>query len=180
MPSADAVIVVLPACSPETTPLLETEAMLLFALDHVMLCVGRAFPASSSSDAESCCDFPATRPTDPGDTVTCATPPAATRTVADACTPSDVAVIVAEPTLTAVTRPLVDTVAMSSSELDQPTVRPVSSLPSASFACAASCSVAPELITVLFGETLSEEIAAGDTVTTAVSATLFVVAITFA
>lgn len=77
-PFATAEIVVLPVCTAVTTPLPETEAILLFALDHVMLCAARGFPASSSSDAESCCVCPATRPTDPGATLILATPPVVT------------------------------------------------------------------------------------------------------
>ena len=77
-PFADAEIVVLPMCSAVTTPLLETVAMLLLALDQSMLCAESALPASSSSEAVSCCVFPACNPSEPGAIVIVATPPAPT------------------------------------------------------------------------------------------------------
>ena len=57
--------------------------------------------------------------------------------------PSDVAVTVAEPTATPVTRPLAFTVATDGLELPHVMVRPVSTLPEASRNVAVNCLVAP-------------------------------------
>lgn len=89
--------------------------------------------------------------------------------------------IVAVPIFDAETTPLVDTDATPSSELDQPTVRPVSSFPAASMAWAVSCSVCPEFNACVLGVMVSLDIAAGETDTTAVSAALpLAAAMTFA
>jgi hypothetical protein len=77
-PFTVAEIVVLPECAPVTSPLLETEATLLFALDQLTFCAATSLPASSCSVADSCCVLPATRPIEPGATTTLETPPAST------------------------------------------------------------------------------------------------------
>ena len=69
---------------------------------------------------------------------------------------------------------------MSSSEEDHPTVRPVSSLPAASVACAVSSTVLPEFSVVLLGLIERLEIAAGETVMAEVSAASLVEAMTIA
>ena len=67
-----------------------------------------------------------------------------------------VAVIVAEPTATPVTRPLLLTVATDVVELVHVTVRPVRMLPFASFSVAVSCSVAFVEMVAGVGVTVTE------------------------
>src|SRR6185436_1816008 len=54
-----------------------------------------------------------------------------------------VAVIVADPAATAVTRPLAETVATAAALLDHVTTRPVNVLPAESFVVALSCALPP-------------------------------------
>src|SRR5213593_5203160 len=68
---------------------------------------------------------------------------AVTVTAAVPLLPSLVAVIVAEPAATPVTRPLPFTVATAASELDQVTVRPVRAFPLASWRVALTCAIWP-------------------------------------
>src|SRR5213592_4503796 len=70
--------------------------------------------------------------------------------------PSLVAVMVAEPTVTPVTRPLELTVATEVLLLDQLTVRPDSGLPLASLGVAVSCTVEPTDTVAEAGATLTE------------------------
>ena len=72
--------------------------------------------------------------------------------------PSAVAVIVADPACTPVTSPVVETVATNGSELDQATVKPVSSVPFASLRVADNCSVSPTLTGIMVGVTVTEAI----------------------
>lgn len=143
LPLDAAVIVTEPACDAVTRPLEETVPMEVLELDHEIGIPVTTFPAPSLSVAESCCVLPAARPSDPGVIATVATEPAPTFIDAVALFPSDVAVIVAPPTCTPVTRPLVETEATLLLELCQATARPVSVLPPASVACADSCTVLP-------------------------------------
>src|SRR2546426_10743413 len=82
--------------------------------------------------------------------------------------PSLVAVMVAEPTVTPVTRPLELTVATEVLLLDQLTVRPDSGFPFASFGVAASWTVFPTCIAAEAGVTLTEATATLETVMLAV------------
>src|SRR5690349_2876203 len=76
---------------------------------------------------------------------TAAAPDAAVTVIlAVASFPSLVAVIVALPAATPVTRPLADTVAAAGVSVDHVTVRPVSGCPAASFGVAVSCTEAPD------------------------------------
>src|SRR5690349_20958464 len=70
--------------------------------------------------------------------------------------PSLVAVIVAEPAATPLTRPLLLTVAMVVLLLDQVMLRPVSVFPDASLVVAASCTVAPTLTLAVAGVTATD------------------------
>src|SRR2546428_57365 len=78
--------------------------------------------------------------------------------------PSLVAVMVAEPTVTPVTRPLELTVATEVLLLDQVTVRPDSGFPFASLGVARSCTVCPTWIAAVAGLTLTEATATVETV----------------
>ena len=84
--------------------------------------------------------------------------------------PSLVAVMVAAPAVTPVTRPLVSTVATAVASLAQVTTRPVSGLPFASFAVAVSCPVCPAVRLAEAGLTATE--ATGTTVTVIAAAPL--------
>ena len=70
--------------------------------------------------------------------------------------PSAVALMVAEPAATPVTRPLVDTVARLGSLVDHVIVRPVSGVPAASFATAIRRSVSVGPIVTAAGVTITE------------------------
>src|SRR2546426_8046728 len=76
-----------------------------------------------------------------------------------------VAVIVAVPATTPVTRPLVFTEAIDELLLDQLTARPVRMLPAASFSVAVSCTVAFAKMLAVAGATVTVATGALDTVT---------------
>src|SRR5881397_1854530 len=141
LPSEVAVIVADPATSPVTSR------------------PDSAFPLASFGVAASCTVPPTATLADAGVTVTDATT-AFTVMAADPVLPSLVAVTVAGPALTPVTRPVVDTVATVGVPEVHVTTRPVSTFPAASFVVAASC-------TVLLTATLAD---AGVTVTDATGA----------
>src|SRR5438552_18671955 len=73
---------------------------------------------------------------------------------APALLPSLVAVIVAPPTATAVTRPLPLTVATEASLVDQATTRPANPFPCESLGVAVSCTVCPSAILATAGLTV--------------------------
>jgi len=81
--------------------------------------------------------------------------------------PSLVAVIVAEPAATAVTRPVELTVAFELSEVAQVTTRPGSAAPPASRVAAVNCRVSPTASVVVDGETVT--LATGAAVTVSVA-----------
>src|SRR5213592_3759799 len=156
LPSEVAVIVADPATSPVTSPLPFTLATAAALLAHVTTRPDSAFPLASFGVAASCTVPPTVKLADAGVTVTDATT-AFTVMAADPVLPSLVAVTVAGPALTPVTRPVVDTVATVGVPEVHVTTRPVSTFPAASFVVAASC-------TVLLTATLAD---AGVTVTDA-------------
>src|SRR5207253_7117292 len=82
--------------------------------------------------------------------------------------PSLVAVIVAVPTPEAVTNPVALTVATEPLSLDQVTVRPVRTLPFASFGVAVSCEVCPVCRLIDAGLTVTVATGVFETVTLAV------------
>ena len=131
-PSLVAVIVVVPTSSVVTRPPLLTVATAVFELLHTI-----ARPVSTLLDASRvtavACDVAPTA-TDVGasDTLTLATGAAVTVSTALPICPSLVAVIVAVPTASVVTRPPLFTVATAVFELLQVTVRPASTLLDAS------------------------------------------------
>lgn len=125
-PSLVAVIVAVPGATPVTTPAADTVATDVALLVQVTTRPVRMFPAASRVVAPNVTLCPAATLAVPGATVTLDTGTWLTLTVADAITPSIVAVITAPPTETPVTSPVDDTVATAGDELDQLTVRPVS------------------------------------------------------
>src|SRR4051812_11469031 len=133
-----------PAAMPFTSPVPETVATAIALLDHVTTRPVRTLPAESLVTTDSCSVDPMFTPLDAGDTVTDATGTTVTVIVAAPLCPSLVAVIVAEPTATAVTRPFADTVATLDALLDHVIVRPVSTLPAASLVVAVGC---PDVLT---------------------------------
>src|SRR5438552_3615213 len=82
--------------------------------------------------------------------------------------PSLVAVIVADPAATPLTRPLPFTVATDVMLLAQVTTRPVRGLPPASLGVAASCTVCPAVTLAVAGLTVTDATGIADTVTAAV------------
>ena len=112
MPSLMAVIVVVPAATDVTKPVLETAAMLVLLLANVMVRPVSTLPLASLSTTTAWVVCPAVRLLLFSVTVTEATGTGVTVTVAEPEVPSLVAVIVAVPTAIAVTRPVLETVAM--------------------------------------------------------------------
>jgi hypothetical protein len=160
LPSLVAVMVAEPALTAVTRPLELTEAIPPLELVHVMVRPVRMLLFASRVTADSCTVPPTVRLGAVGDTVTVATGTGAgavTVTADVPVCPSLKAVMVAEPALTAVTRPLELTEATPAFELDHEMARPVRMLPFASRVTADNCIVPP---TVRLG-------AVGDTVTVA-------------
>jgi hypothetical protein len=148
-PSAVALIRVEPAALPTTMPCAVTDATVSFAELHVTVRPVRAFPSASKSDAVSTCDCRTPNAMLLGAIETNATGPS-TVSVALPERPSLVAVIVALPGPTAVTTPLVDTVATDADDVVHAIVRPVTTFPLASNVATVACCVAPAT-TVGFG-----------------------------
>src|SRR6266571_4926413 len=171
-PSLVAVIVAAPTATPVTRPLPFTLAIPPLLDAHVTARPVRTVPALSLVTALSWTAWPAGTLAEAGLTVTDATGAGAggavTVIAAVPLLPSLVAVIVAAPALTPVTRPLADTVATAVLPLDQLTVRPVSGLPFASFGVAESCCVCPTNRLADVGLTATDATGTLDTVTAAV------------
>src|SRR5919198_174677 len=142
-PSLVAVIVAVPAATPETRPPPLTIATARLLLDQETVRPVSTLPAESFVVAVSCAVWPTNRPAEAGLSVTEATGTTLTVIAAVPLLPSLVAVIVAEPAATAVTRPVADTVAMPEALVVHVTARPVSTLPAESLVVAASCCVCP-------------------------------------
>jgi len=137
-PSLVAVIVADPAVTPVTNPAGDTVATLGALLDHVTLRPVSTLPAESLVTAVSCSVDPTFTVPEDGETVTAATGTTMTVIAAVPLFPSLVAVIVADPTATAVTRPLADTVATAGALLDHAMLRPARTLPAESLVVAVS------------------------------------------
>src|SRR3989454_191350 len=143
LPSLVAVIVTAPAETPVTSPVEETVA-LPGALDaQVIDRPESTFPAASLGVATSGTLAPTKTFAEPGLTTTVATGMLDTVIAAVPLWPSLVAVIVADPTATPVTRPLAETVATAPLLVVQVTVRPLSRLPFASLRMAVSGTAPP-------------------------------------
>ena len=162
LPSLVAVMVAEPATRALTSPEPETVATIVLLDDQVMVRPVRTLPLASRVTADSCTVPPTVRLGAVGDTETDATGTGAgavTVTADVPVCPSLNAVMVAEPALTAVTRPLELTDATPVLELVQVTVRPVRTLPFASRVTADSCIVPPIVRLGAVGET--ETVATG-------------------
>src|SRR6185437_1262727 len=135
-PSLVAVIVADPTPWLTTRPVLETRATFSLLLLHKTARPVSTSPAESSVCAARVTALPNTSVSNAGVTLTLATGTSATVTDANPCWPSTVAVMTAEPTPAAVTRPVPDTVATVVLFDFHVTVRPVrlSVLPSESWA----------------------------------------------
>jgi len=168
-PSVAAVIVAEPAATPVTSPLALTVAADGVELDHVTTRPDKAFPFESLGVAVSCTVWPTCSVADAGVTLTDATGTLVTVTDAVLLCPSLVAVIVAEPRPTPVTRPTALTAATDELLLTHVTVRPLSTLPAESFVVAESCAVWLTSTVVDVGFSVTDATGAGVTVTTAVS-----------
>jgi len=131
-PSLVAVIVAEPPATPVTSPLPFTVATAVLLLPHVTTRPDSALPLASRGVAVSCTACPTPTLADAGVTLTDATGTGATLTADEPLCPSLVAVIVAEPAATAVTRPMGFTVAIAVLLLPHVTTRPDSALPLAS------------------------------------------------
>jgi hypothetical protein len=171
VPDADplvAVIVAAPAPSAVTTPVGETVA----TADALVLQVtGRpvsTLPPASLSVAVRGVVSPTTKLDDAGVTATVATAAAVTVTLAVPDAAPLVAVIVAVPGATAVTTPVVDTVATVNALEFHVTARPVSTLPAASFSVAVNGAVLPTTMLALLGARVTVATGARATLTVAV------------
>src|SRR5438552_14368850 len=121
LPSLVAVIVAVPTPVAVTRPVPSTVATPGASLPHVMARPDSGFPAESRSVAVSCPVRPSLRSRWPGATPTVTTGTSVTVTDAVPLLPSLVAVIVAVPTPTALTRPVPSTVAAAGATLPQAT-----------------------------------------------------------
>src|SRR5436309_9754194 len=167
-PSLVAVIVAAPGATALTRPLPLTVATAVFPLAHVITRPPRAFPLASCGVAVSCTVCPCGIVTAGGVTATAATGTLATVTDAVPLCPSLVAVIVAAPGATAVTRPLPLTVATALFPLAHVITRPPRAFPLASCGVAVSCTVCPCGIVTAGGVTATAATGTLATVTDAV------------
>src|SRR5436190_23009728 len=155
-PSLVAVIVAEPATTPVTSPLALTVATAVLLLDHVIVRPDSALPLASFGVAVSWTVCRAGTLAVAGLTVTEATGTGTTVMADVPLCPSLVAVIVAGPATFPVTSPLPLTVATAVLELDQVTVRPVSTLPFASLSVAVSWTVFPSFTFAVAGVTVTD------------------------
>ena len=128
-------------------------------------------PFTSLTVADSCALAPTAIVVLEGSTVTLLTAKFETVTVAVPLLPSLVAVMVAVPALTALTKPSVEIDATVLSEVAHVIARPVTNVPFASFVVAVSCVFWPTEIDNGFGVTTT--VATGACVTVIVAASLF-------
>src|SRR5882762_745484 len=142
-PSLVAVMVAVPAVTPVTRPLPLTVATAVLLVAHVTARPLSAVPPASWGVAVSCPVWPTGTLDAAGLTTTDATGTFVTVTVAEPFFPSLVAVMVAVPAVTPVTRPLPLTVATAALLVAHVTARPLSAVPPASRGVAVSCPVWP-------------------------------------
>ena len=137
-PSTVARMDAVPATNAVTRPDVETDAIDALELLYVIGRPVSTLPWASRTTTDACVVAPTAREVEPSDTETELTGDvgAATLTVVEPALLSTVATIDAMPPATAVTRPLVLTVATEVLELLQTKVFPVTTLPLASFATA--------------------------------------------
>jgi len=134
LPSAVAVMLVVPAPTPVTRPAGLTVAIDVFADAHVIGRPASVLPFASVATALSGLDTPTSSANDPGIIATAATGITVTVIVDDAVFPSTVPLIAAVPAATAVTLPEASTVATCDAEVAQTTDLPLSALAFASYA----------------------------------------------
>jgi hypothetical protein len=124
-PLLDAVIVHVPALRPVTIPVVATLATVVSLEDQAMSRPMRTLPALSAAVAANVTVAPTAIEAEGGTTETLATGTAATVILVDPVFASTVAVIVAVPTVRALTNPVLETVTMDVSLAVHVTVRPV-------------------------------------------------------
>src|SRR3989449_7042207 len=141
LPSLVAVIVAVPAATPVTNPLPLTVATETLLVAHVTTRPLKGLPLASLGVAVNCTVAPTVTLAVAGLTVTDATGTVVTVTAAVPLLPSLVAVMVAEPAATPVTRPLPVTAATTVLLLAQVTDRPLNGAPVESSGVAVNCTV---------------------------------------
>src|SRR5439155_601034 len=157
LPSLVAVIVTVPPSATSVTSPLDDTVAIVGTLDvHATVRPVSVLPLASFSVTLSCTVPLAGTIVVAGETATEATGASVTVTVALPVLPSLVAVIVADPAVPPVTRPLVLTVATLVSLVRHVTVRPVKAPPAESFGVAVSCIVCPTRRLAVAGETVTE------------------------
>jgi len=139
LPSLTALIVAAPTARAVTSPFASIDAIALSLEDHTTARPVRVAPVPSFVVAESCWVDPTLRVALGGSTAIDATGTGVTVSVAEPVLVSLVAMIFAEPTATAVTRPVDDTVATPGFSDAQLTTLPVRLLPLPSRVVAVAC-----------------------------------------
>src|SRR2546423_5215418 len=160
-PSLVAVIVAVPATLPVTNPLVLTVATAASLEAHVTVRPVNTLPAASRSVAVSRTVLPSFTLAVAGLTLTDATGTCTTVIVDVPFCPSLVAVIVTVPATLPVTSPVPLTVATLVLALVHVTVRPVNTLPAASFSVAVSCTGLPACTVAEGGVTVTVATGAG-------------------
>jgi hypothetical protein len=173
-PSLVAVIVAEPTATAVTSPVVDTVATLVFDVAHVTVRPVNAVPDASVSPALSCCVSPDASIAVAGDTATVATGRGVTVTATAADFPSIAAVIVAVRVAppryaTAVTNPVLETVATVASDDVHATGRPVRAVPDVSVSTALSCCEFPGARVTIAGVTTTDPTGRGVTVTVTVA-----------
>jgi hypothetical protein len=156
-----------PIVTPVTTPIVLTVATAVLSEDHAIVLPVTTAPLASLVVAVACVDLPTPIVEDASDTVTDATAVATTVTCADPVRPSLVAVMLAVPAPTAVTTPVVFTVATAVLSDAQDTTRPVTTTPFASLVTTVAWVVPPA--TTLEEASVTVTLATGGTVTVTVA-----------
>jgi hypothetical protein len=156
LPSAVAVIFVVPAPVPVTRPAVLTVAIDVFADAHVTGRPASVLPFASVATAVNALDAPTSSAADPGMTATAATGMTVTVIAEDAVFPSTVPLTVAVPAAIAVTLPDASTVATWDAELAQTIDRPVSGLAFASYATVCNVTEPPITSVAADGSTATD------------------------
>ncbi len=163
----------LPIAAALTAPDAVTGATALFALAHLIVWFGMATPFASRTSACSCVFWPTVSETLDGRMAIDAGTGALMVSDALPIFASQMALMVTDPFATAVTRPLESTAASAGLELCQAMVRPVRTLPCASFTVAVACVVCPTDSVPLPNDTPTVAAGTPSTFTDAVAFLLF-------
>lgn len=154
-----------PTRTPITSPEFDTVAMALFDEVHVTTRPVSTAPEASRVVAESWTAARGVKDGDAGETLTEATGGGVTVTVAEPSCPSlEATIVTGPPTVTAVTRPVEETVATEVLVEVQVTVRFVRLPPWASRVVAVSCTVPPTTTEDVGGDTSTEATGGGGSV----------------